>query len=60
MHNQEQSDMAEHHENVVNEFLTRQAYSYIECAVNLAVHTAGMDEVAAYLRIQAELLEEHG
>ena len=40
-------------------YLSQESLRYIECAINLAVTTLPPDEVAEYLRTQADLLEEY-
>ena len=45
---------------ITDEFLFRQAMSFIECAINLMATIRNPDEVAAILRDEADLLEQFG
>ena len=41
-------------------FQTDQAFRFIECATNLAVHSAGLKATAAHLRKLADQIEDYG
>jgi hypothetical protein len=45
---------------ITDEFLFRQAMSFIECAINLMATIRHPEEVAAILRDEADLLEQFG
>lgn len=47
-------------EAITDEYLFRQALSFLECAINLMATIRHPEEVAAILRDEAEILEMYG
>jgi hypothetical protein len=60
MHKRDLSRLDDLAERETRAFLKRQAFEFIECAVNLAAHSASIAEVRAYLRALEAHLAEFG